>query len=89
MTDYKEILHILAQRFNQPLPIRDPKVTSAVPPTTEVIAMLNNEMNILMRKAGFIDSRACIEDIDYAPDRKVDRHCEKDLVSADNSVQMT
>jgi hypothetical protein len=30
-------------------------------------------MGMLMRKAGFIDSRACIEDIDYAPDRKINR----------------
>ncbi len=47
----------------------------------EWIRRQNNKMNMLMRKAGFIDSRACIEDIDYAPDRKIDRHLVLELAT--------
>lgn len=33
----------------------------------------NNKMATLLKKAGFIDGSACIEDVDYAQDRKLDR----------------
>lgn len=41
----------------------------------------NNKMGILLKKAGFIDSRASIEDVDYAPDRKLDKHYIMELAS--------
>ena len=41
----------------------------------------NNKMNLLMKKAGFIDGRACIEDIDYTSDRKLDRQFISELAS--------
>jgi len=47
----------------------------------EWIRRQNNKMGMLMRKAGFIDSRACIEDIDYAPDRKINRQQILELAS--------
>ena len=33
----------------------------------------NNKMSTLLKKAGFIDSSAAIEDIDYSADRRLDR----------------
>ena len=33
----------------------------------------NSKMAMLLKKAGFVDSSAAIEDIDYAPDRRLDR----------------
>jgi DNA replication protein DnaC len=41
----------------------------------------NNKMNALMKKAGFIESSACIENIDYSADRKLDRQFILELAS--------
>ena len=41
----------------------------------------NNKMSILLKKAGFVDSSACIEDVDYASDRKLDRQFILELAS--------
>lgn len=39
----------------------------------EWIRRQNNKMTALVKKAGFIESSACIEDVDYTADRKLDR----------------
>jgi hypothetical protein len=39
----------------------------------EWIRRQNNKMTALVKKAGFIESIACIEDVDYTADRKLDR----------------
>lgn len=41
----------------------------------------NNKMATLLKKAGFIDGSACIENVDYAQDRKLDRQYILELAS--------
>ncbi len=47
----------------------------------EWIRRQNNKMSVLLKKAGFIESSACIEDVDYTPDRKLDRQFILELAS--------
>lgn len=47
----------------------------------EWIKRQNNKTGALLKKAGFIDSSACIEDIDYADDRKLSKSFILELAS--------
>jgi len=43
----------------------------------------NNRINLLLKRAGFIENSACLEDIDYAPDRRLDEACIRRLSTGD------
>ena len=43
----------------------------------------NNRTNLLLKRAGFIENSACLEDVDYAPDRRIDETCIRQLSTGD------